>query len=322
MKGSYEVTIQNRRLRYRFTVFRNLTILRGDSATGKTTLIEMLRAHQAGGSESGITVVCKKPCLVLGQVNWKENLALMKDSIVFIDEGASFITTQDFAAAAKDSSNYYVIATRYALPNLPYSVTEIYGIKNRAGNRYQGTKRIYSTFYPLYQEDLRTILRPDLVVTEDSNSGFTFFSHVCRKYGIECICAGGKSNIYQTVAGHPAENILVIADGAAFGPEIEMTLSIRKVKNVGIYLPESFEWMILKSGLFKDRDMQEMLEEPSKEIESSRYFSWEQFFTELLVQKSQGTYLQYRKTKLNPVYLQEREMETIKAVMPEINGLN
>ena len=101
-----------------------------------------------------------------------------------------------------------------------------------------------------------------------------------------------------------------------------MTLSIRKVKNVGIYLPESFEWMILKSGLFKDRDMQEMLEEPSKEIESSRYFSWEQFFTELLVQKSQGTYLQYRKTKLNPVYLQEREMETIKAVMPEINGLN
>lgn len=318
MKGTYEVTVQNRRVRYRFTIKRNLTILRGNSATGKTTLIEMLLAWQTGGPDSGISVICDRPCIVLTVMNWKENLQLAQDSIIFIDEGAPFVTSEEFASAAKNSSNYYVIATRNSLPNLPYSVTEIYGIRNRSGNRYQGTKRIYSTFYPLYDRETRTVMRPDLVITEDSNAGHTFFSRVCEKFGIPCISSGGKSSVYKTAAENKAENILVIADGAAFGPDIEMTLAINRVKNLGIYLPESFEWLILRSGLIKNRRIAEALEAPADIIESGEYFSWEQFFTGLLTEESQGTYLQYRKTKLNPAYTQDREMEAIQKQMPEI----
>ena len=39
-------------------------------------------------------------------------------------------------------------------------------------------------------------------------------------------------------------------------------------------------------------------------IESERYFSWEQYFTELLVQNTKDSYLKYSKKKLNPNYLQ------------------
>ena len=39
MKGSFEVIVKNRRIQYKFTICRNITILKGDSATGKTTLI-------------------------------------------------------------------------------------------------------------------------------------------------------------------------------------------------------------------------------------------------------------------------------------------
>lgn len=42
MKGIHRVVIQNKRIRYDFELRRNLTVLRGDSATGKTTLIEMI----------------------------------------------------------------------------------------------------------------------------------------------------------------------------------------------------------------------------------------------------------------------------------------
>lgn len=49
MKGKYEVVVKSRRLQYKFTVFRNITILRGDSATGKTTLIDMIAAYQEMG---------------------------------------------------------------------------------------------------------------------------------------------------------------------------------------------------------------------------------------------------------------------------------
>ena len=40
MKGKYSILVQNNRLRYEFTIYRNITIIRGDSATGKTTLLE------------------------------------------------------------------------------------------------------------------------------------------------------------------------------------------------------------------------------------------------------------------------------------------
>lgn len=33
------------------------------------------------------------------------------------------------------------------------------------------------------------------------------------------------------------------------------------------------------------------------------FFSWEQFFTKLLVEKTQGTYLKYSKRKINQNYL-------------------
>ena len=37
MKGKYNIFVQNNRLRYDFVISRNITIIRGDSATGKTT---------------------------------------------------------------------------------------------------------------------------------------------------------------------------------------------------------------------------------------------------------------------------------------------
>ena len=43
MKGKHRVIVQNNRLHYEFEIKRNITIIRGDSATGKTTLINMLR---------------------------------------------------------------------------------------------------------------------------------------------------------------------------------------------------------------------------------------------------------------------------------------
>lgn len=42
MRGRYHIIVQNKRLRFEFDVKRNITIIRGDSATGKTTLYMMI----------------------------------------------------------------------------------------------------------------------------------------------------------------------------------------------------------------------------------------------------------------------------------------
>lgn len=71
MKGKYHIIVQNQRVRYEFDIKRNITIIRGDSATGKTTLIDLLRNYMNLGWESGILVNCKKKCYVIDGINWK-----------------------------------------------------------------------------------------------------------------------------------------------------------------------------------------------------------------------------------------------------------
>ena len=316
MKGCYEVIVKNRRIQYKFTINRNITILKGDSATGKTTLIEMIQAFQTNQMNSGVLLSCKRPCIVLDSNNWQLILQNTKDSIVFIDEGNPFVTSKDFADAVKNSTNYYVIATRNNLFNLPYSIQEVYGIKNTAGNKYQETKRLYSTLYNLYSDKIK--IKPKLVIVEDAKAGFEFFDFVCKKFSIPCITAKSKSKIYKTVLESQEDDILIIADGASFGPEMEQILSLKKAINIGIYLPESFEWLLLKSDVLKKQEINQILNNPSEFIESAEHFSWETFFTSLLVKESHDTYLEYKKNKLNPNYLQDKEFKKIFAIFEDI----
>lgn len=320
MKGSYEIIVRNNRLRYKFTIHRNITILRGNSATGKTTLIEMIKSYLSDGLESGIEVLCDRKCVVLERGNWERDLKDFNECIVFIDEGNGFIKTTEFAEMVKNSSNYYVIATRENLFNLPYSIEEIYGIRNTSGNIYQGTKRLYSELYHLYNKEAFEG-RPDKVIIEDSNSAYQFFKEVCQKERIECVSAKGKSNIFKCILEAKEEKILVIADGAAFGPEMERVMSLKWTKHFACFLPESFEWLILNSGLIKAKDLKSILESPSDFIESEKYISWERFFTKLLIDETKDTPLAYNKSTLNSNYLHDKNVKTvIKAIDKEAGG--
>ncbi len=71
---------------------------------------------------------------------------------------------------------------------------------------------------------------------EDSNSGYQFFSALCEKSGIPCISANGKSHIYDIVLEREESDVLVIADGAAFGPEMELLTSLQRFKSIKLFL--------------------------------------------------------------------------------------
>ena len=86
MRGKHRIVVQNKRIRYDFEIKRNITILRGDSATGKTTLVDMIREYYQNGIASGVDLQCEKECTVLEGRTWSGQLSMMQDSIVFIDE--------------------------------------------------------------------------------------------------------------------------------------------------------------------------------------------------------------------------------------------
>lgn len=88
---------------------------------------------------------------------------------------------------------------------------------------------------------------------------------------------------------------------------------------IRLFLPESFEWLILKSGLIDGNRIQDILGHPEDYIESSQFFSWEQFFTRLLMDETRDSYLQYSKSKLNPVYFNEKEKNSVLKVIKNIS---
>ena len=192
MTGSVHIIVQNERIKYEFVLRRNLTIIRGDSATGNTTLVDMIREHQNLGVESGVELFCEKECTVVEGNGWEKQLSDIRQSIVFVDEGNRFVSSVDFACFIQGTDNYYVLVTREGLSALPYSVEEIYGI--RSSGKYGGLKPLYHEMYQLYANNVDTSeLRPKKVVTEDSNAGYQFFASVCNETGIECVSAAGKS---------------------------------------------------------------------------------------------------------------------------------
>ena len=176
MKGKYKIVIKNNRRHYEFEIKRNITIIQGDSATGKTTLINMIRQAENLGPSSGIEVTCNIPCRVLEGTNWKLILENSSRTIFFTDEENKFINTEEFAAVVRDSDNYHVLITRENLYNLPYSVEEIYGI--HCSGKYYDTRRMYQQMYQIYSNYQQLPVIPEKIITEDSNSGYDFFKAV------------------------------------------------------------------------------------------------------------------------------------------------
>ena len=227
-------------------------------------------------------------------------------------EENQFIRQQEFAELVKASDNYFVIITRENLYNLPYSVEEIYGLYS--SGKYQNTKQIYQEMYHIYPLNQDLSCKPDKIIVEDTNSGYEYFKAISKEKNIVCESAGGKTKIFAMLEQLKAEteSICVIADGAAIGPEMDALYKMSVEKgNIKLYLPESFEWIILSSELLEDKEIKDIMDKPENYIESQEYFSWERFFTKLLVDKTAGTYLKYQKGKLNPTYLHEKNKNII-----------
>lgn len=320
MKGKYSISIVNRDARYKFEVKRNITFVRGDSGTGKTTLFNMIADHTRLGEASGVTISCDRKCIALIDTEWKHQLYNTKDSIVFIDEGFTDIASDDFANAIRESNNYYVIFNRESLPNIPYSVQEIYEIKasgkeHRLARMYKQDKR-----HITYKGRKPRVKNHELILTEDKKSGFFFFEQYCNKTELVCESAESKTRIFEFLKKHVNDRVLVIADGAAFGSEIDKIMKLNQVQDgrFVICLPESFEWLILKSNIISnDREKTyKVLENTEEYVESSENFSWEQFFTKYLIEVTDNTVFKYTKNKINDVYTSDLNMNKIIKEIP------
>lgn len=280
MIGKYDIEVVTRKVDYQLTVERNITILRGNSATGKSTLYRAIKQFENDGRASGIKLTCDRPCVILEGKNWENDLKEIKQSIVFVDEGAKFINTEEFATAIKKSDNYYVLITRQDLGNLPYSIHEIYELDtNRIGNRmFCKQQQIYKS------NNIAQNAIISKIVTEDSKTGYEFYNEYAKTHNIQCEHADGKTNVSKKIVNkNNSQTTLIIVDGAAYGSEMNNTMIlINSISGYILFTPESFEWLLLNSNILNEPYITEVLKALYNYIESSEFFSWEKYFTDLL----------------------------------------
>lgn len=112
---------------------------------------------------------------------------------------------------------------------------------------------------------------------------------------------------------------MVIADGAVFGSLIETCINsfqIQTERRISLWLPESFEYLILKSGILKSEKLIQILDNIPEYVECEKYESWEKFFTEILITLTADGVEKYSKNILNSYYLQDWVVDKIKEQLP------
>lgn len=320
MKGSYWFRAKSKKVLFEFSIRRNITVIKGDSATGKTTLLRILYEYLRMGKQSGYAVSTNVSYYVyirdeVGR-DWKDALYPLKNTVIFIEENNEFVFTKEFASFVKKSGNYFVFVTRAPLKMLPYSIHEIYeiitdGKRTDIKESYHEFREIYSN-YPIIENN-----KIQNIVTEDSNSGYQFWTHAFKNSYVTS--SNGNGNLIKQVEELGPGDALVIADGAAFGSLMESCMSSFQVqtdRRISLWLPESFEYLILKSGVLKSEKITQILENISEYVECEKYESWESFFTELLVTLTAGGVEKYSKNVLNAYYLQDWIVDKIKGQLP------
>ena len=120
MQGNIEVKISNAKIKYEFTLHRNITVLMDEGATGKTSLVRMISNYLPGGGTGiSIWVSTGVEITVLTRATWNVIVDTdmihsknVKPNIFIVDESMPFLTSGDFADFVWNSGCYFILITR------------------------------------------------------------------------------------------------------------------------------------------------------------------------------------------------------------------
>lgn len=314
MKGKYTVIISNNRLRYELVLERQVTIIKGNSGTGKSTLVNWVSTLVLEDRDTGYHCNMRdKLAVIQNRSKFAEEFKENHGKIYFIDEMVNLVFTKEFAEAVQGSDNYYVIVTRTGkgVGYLTYSIDSVYEL---------GSEKVGKvTVNKLYQRYISGVdrIKPDLVITEDSNSGYQMISNI---FDCEVISAKGKDNVFNVLSENKSlySKIYIIVDGASFGNCIERVYNELN-DSIFLYTPESFEWMLLSVSLINRFVKGSELSKTYDYCDTRKYISWERYYTKLLKDISLGNlHIQYAKRKLPKMFLSDSVVKEIRNMLSDI----
>lgn len=227
--------IVNGRSRYEIEITLPLTLIVGNSGTGKSTLANFLDSKS-----SVITSPYKFTKLVPKDpdISWETYFTRYTGNIVgFADENQEYIYETDFQRnAAKYGANLLLIS-RDQFSHMPYGANNVFIVESDDGFMH--------TVRPILETIPKPVPPYKFLVTEDKKSGYTFFS----KFVQNIISADGRCNLYGMMYSY--SNAVFVADAVGLGSEaVRLKTALEENRTNTLFLIDSFEEMVLHSYLF------------------------------------------------------------------------
>ncbi len=190
--GAQVVSVSNRRTNFKFEIRRSITIVKGDSGTGKTTLFDMIASHTRLGRIQRRHHPMQQTMRCVGGHRLGKSTLVHQGLHRFHRRRSTVCHLEGFCDGNPKTDNYYVFFTREDLRELPYSVDEIYQIKT-SGKKYHTFKRLYKAgknhVYSIASQR-RTPSQFDTLLAEDSKAGLQFYRCRFDKSEVTCKSAG------------------------------------------------------------------------------------------------------------------------------------
>lgn len=309
MQGPRKFSVSSKDIIFNIELTRNVMVIRGNGATYKTLLCKML--HAAGITGSGVHLSSYQTNVIpLTDIQfYADNLRQFKgtDTIFIIDESETCIRTDEFRKAIEDTGCYFILITRNKCSNFGVSTKELYELI--ADDSLDLSKRVVYNrrLYP--QETFGSLDGQQKYITEDSGAGKQLFNKAFDSSKV--VSAHDMSGITEALKVN--QESIVIVDGAAFGFFLEDALALLTATKSYLIAKESFEYCILKSGVV-DQMLPENINIDSPLVDSSKYLTWERFYTDLLETVTKDMPLAYNKLVLNRAYLTDTNMQRILSV--------
>ena len=281
-------------INYEIEFNRKVTVIRGDSGTGKSKIIESIKRLRKMTSTSIYTTNGYKVVILKDYEDWEGEISNSKNTVFLIDEDCEFIKTKEFARSVHNSVNYFIIISREPISGLSYSYKEIYELKN--SGKYNKTVSKYDlSKYDHLSEECQ------IVLVEDSGSGYEFFSY---HLPINVLSMEGKSKMTKAIKEilnlNNVKKVGIIVDGAAFGSEMGNIRALEddyKDIEFSWFIPESTEGFIINSKILNFRSFSDKISEK----DDINYISAETMYYKLLRDNTIGTPAMYTKEYINSV---------------------
>lgn len=94
MKGRFSLEIESRRVIYQLNLERKVTVIKGNSGTGKTSMIRILSDYAELGKDSGVHVRKSSDYHIKifeNRTDWHQELEQAHNSIIFVDEDVRYL---------------------------------------------------------------------------------------------------------------------------------------------------------------------------------------------------------------------------------------